>query len=553
MDLSLFGLGAIVLALKATHLANFFALLIAFSSVMVMFISRNYKLPKSFYALFLLLNASLFLIVYAADYLLFFIGWEVMSISTYFLLSFTLSKEALHKYIIFAMASALSMFVAILLLYSGTHSFLYENAAQSFAALDAFRAVVFVLLLLFAIFIKLGVIGFHYWLVDAYEEAHNIFTSYLSAVLSKMGVYALIVLITQVLVSLTFELSYTLAIIGVLTSIIATFKAIQEDSIKRLLAYSSIAQLGYIVTVLAVADGMAGALYHSLIHTAVKLLLFINIAGIVLITGREKFSELGGLIYKTPQSFVLLLIGIITLAGMPPLGGFASKFMIYSSLMDAKYLLILAAVMFSSASAFLYIYKLIYGIYLGHPTNKKLESVKEVPLSFLLPQYILAFVLVLLGAYPALVVPYFNKILLELHLKEMAFSDYATLISSFGEYNGLVIISAFGAIFVTVLFVFVNVHSKKKEAKDRFDIAYCAEEPNEATHLHYGFSMGKELRRVAFISLIYKNSVKPFYDSLAKQTLNVSEVLKKIYTGNLISNFNIGVIFAIILLWWSVK
>ncbi|MFT5659752.1 MAG: formate hydrogenlyase subunit 3/multisubunit Na+/H+ antiporter MnhD subunit [Sulfurimonas sp.] len=548
MDLSVFGLNDIIISLKVTHLANFFAMLIGFSSVIVLFIARNYSLTKSFYALFFLLTTALFFIVYAADYLLFFIGWEVMSISTYFLLSYSLSKEALYKYIIFAMASALSMFVAILILYSANHSFLYIDAAKSFEALGSFESMAFIGLILFAIFVKLGTIGVHYWLVDVYEESHNLFTPYLSAVLSKMGIYALIILVTQVV-----ALSYSLAIIGLITSIIATFKAIQEDSIKRLLAYSSIAQLGYIVTVLGVADGMSGALYHSLIHTAVKLLLFINVAGIIYITGRSKFSELGGLIYRTPQSFVLLLIGIITLAGMPPLGGFASKFLIYTSLLDAKYLLILSAVMFSSASAFIYIYKLIYGIYLGHPTNKKLESVKEVPFSFLLPQYILAIVLIVLGTYPALVVPYFNTILVELNLRTMVFSDYATLISSFGKYNGFVVISTFGIIFVIVLGVFVNLRSKAKNVKDRFDIAYCGEEPNESSHLHYGFSMGKELKRVGFINLIYKNSVRPFYDFIAEQTLNFADIFKKIYTGNIVNNFNFAIIFAIILLWWSIK
>ena len=548
MDLSVFGLADIVLSLKVTYLANFFAMLIALAFSMVILFSRNYKLTKSFCALFLLLTASLFLIVYANDYLLFFIGWEIMSISTYFLLSFSLSKETLHKYIIFAMASALSIFIAILILYSSKHSFLYANAAESFAALGTFEGLAFIALMLFGIFVKLGVIGFHYWLVDAYEESHNLFTPYLSAVLSKMGVYALIILVTQVV-----ELSYTLAIIGVITSVIATFKAIQEDSIKRLLAYSSIAQLGYIITVLGVADGMGGALYHSLIHTLVKLLLFINIAGIIFITGRAKFSELGGLIYKTPQSFVLLLIGIITLAGMPPLGGFASKFMIYTSLMDAKHLLVLSAVMLSSASAFLYVYKLIYGIYLGHPTNKKLESVKEVSWNFLIPQYILALILVLLGAFPALIVPYLNAVLQELHLKTIAFNEYATLTTAFSEYNGLVVMSAFVLIFVVVLIFLASTRAKAKNVKDRFDIAYCGEKPDEATHLHYAYSMGKELQRVGLLSLIYKNSVKPFYDYLARQTLGFSDIFRKIYTGKLVNNFQFATIFAIILLWWSIK
>jgi len=547
-DLTIFGLSDIVLSVQATNLANFFAMLIGFSSVMVLFLTKNYKLSKSFYALFLLLTSALFLIIYANDYLLFFIGWEVMSISTYFLLSFTLSKKALQKYIVFAMASALSMLFAIILLYSSSHSFLYSYAHDGFIALGDIEATLFIGFMLFAIFVKIGTIGFHYWLIDTYEESHNFFTPFLSAVLSKMGIYALIILLTQVV-----DITYPLAIIGVMTSIIATFKATQEDSIKRLLAYSSIAQLGYIVTVLGVYDGMGGALYHSLIHTVVKLLLFINIAGIIFITGRTKFSELGALIYKTPQSFVLLLIGIIALAGMPPLGGFASKFMIYSSLMDAKYLLILSAVMFSSASAFLYIYKLIYGIYLGHPTNKKLETVQEVPLSFLIPQYILAGVLIVLGTYPALVVPYLNTILTELHLKTIEFSNYATLTTAFAEFNGLVVISAFGAIFLVVLFIFINLRTKVKEAKNRFDIAYCAEEPNEATHLHYGYSMGKELQRVEFIKTILSNSVKYFYDYIALQTVNLSDIVKNIYSGKLNINFNIAIIFAIILLLWSVK
>ncbi len=548
MEFSLYGLSDIVLSLKVTALANFFALLIVLSTLTVLFIAPNYRLKRSFYLLFTLLVASLFLIVYAHDYLLFFIGWEVMSISTYFLLSFTLSKEALHKYILFAMASALSLFVAILLLYSTQHSFLYEDAKQSYLAMSDGVQQLFTLFMLIAIFIKLGTIGFHYWLVDAYEESHNLFTPFLSAMLSKMGLYALILFVANIT-----QATYVLAVMGLLTTIIATFKAIEQESIKRLLAYSSIAQLGYIVTVLSVADGMGGALYHALIHTLVKLLLFINIAGVIYVTQKEKLSDLGGLIYKLPQSFVFLLIGIIVLAGMPPLGGFASKFMIYTALLDAKYLLLLAGVMFSSASAFIYVYKLIYGIYLGHPTHKNLEEVKEVPWTFLAPQYLLASLLVIIGTFPGLVIPYINRILGELNLTLLSFETIQTLITSYAQYNGFVVMGAFGGIFVLVLMMFMLLRSKAKKPKNRFDIAYCAEEPNEATHLHYGYSMGQELKRVGLIHLIAKNSSKYFYDFLAKQMQYFSEVVRKIYSGNLLLNFNIAVLFLIILLLWSLK
>ena len=557
MDLSSFGLEHISVGLKVTALANFFAILIAFSLLTISFLSEKYSLSKSFKLLLYLLTWSMLLIVYASDYLLFFAGWEVMSITTYLLLSYTLSREALIKYIVFAIASAMALLTSIMILYSGADSFLYADAHQAYVALSSTLKVTFVTLMLFALFVKIGVIGFHYWLVDAYTQSHDLFTAFLSAVLSKMAIYALIVfLIIVVDISAMSDLwlSYTLAILGLLSSIIATFKAINEDSMKRLLAYSSIAQLGYIVTVLSFADGVSGALYHSLIHTLVKLLLFINVASIIYVTSKSKFSELGGLIYRMPQSFVLLLVGIIALAGMPPLGGFASKYLIYNTLLEHGNLLILSAMMFSSAAAFLYIYKLIYGIYLGHPTSKKLETIEEVPSIFLIPQYIIAFIVIVLGTFPGIITPYLNSILGELKLKALPLVSATVLGTENGSYNGLIVIVAFALIFALILFALYSLSSNKvREAKDRFDIAYCGEVPNEGTHMHYAFSMGKELRRVGFIGTILRNSSSYFYDFLSRQLFSFAQLLRRIYSGNLSANFNIAAIFILTLLWWSLK
>lgn len=551
-DLSTVGIDGIVVALKATHLANFFAILVAFSFVIISIFGFRYRVSKGFHLLFYLLVASLFLILYARDYLLFFIGWEGMSITTYFLLSYTLRRETLIKYIVFAMSSAMSLLAAIVILYSSAHSFLYVDAYRGFSGLPIGMSVLFILLMLFGIFIKIGAIGFHYWLVDSYEESSDLFTPFLSAVLSKMGVYALIIFVVYA-VDISAGVGYILAIIGVVTSIISAFKALHEDSIKRLLAYSSIAQLGYIVTALSLADGMSGALYHSLIHTLVKLLLFINVAGIIYVTSRSKFSQLGGLVYRMPQSFVLLLIGIITLAGMPPLSGFASKFLIYTSLLEGGNLLILSAMLFAGASSFLYIYKLIYGIYLGHPTNKSLESVKEAPFAFLLPQYIISAILILLSAYPALVVPYFNTILKELDISTLAYVDSATIATKVASYDGSIVFGAFVAVFSLVALFLTSVSSKSKNVKDRFDIAYCGEVPNESTHLHYGYSMGREMGRIGFVGVILGNSVKGFYDYLSKQLFALSQIVRAIYSGNLSINFNIAILSAVILLWWGLR
>jgi len=558
VDLALLDLHGVVIGIQTSALANLFALLIGFSWLMVSLASFASK-QSSHPALFRwlpILSFALFLMVYTVDYLLFFIGWEIMSIVTYFILAPTLTPQALIKYVLFAMASALALLMGIVILYSGAETLLYMDANQGFMLLSLEMKIVVTLLMLFAFFIKLGAIGLHYWVVDSYQQADTLFSAYLSAILSKMGLYGVIIFLTQAVDIYSFDatlLTYSIALIGVISSIIATFKAIREDDLKRLLAYSSIAQLGYIVTVLALANGMGGALYHAIIHTLIKLLLFINIASIIALTKRSKVSELGGLIYRTPHSFVMLLIAIIALAGMPPLGGFASKYLIYTSLLDAKMLLILSAVMFASVSGFLYIYKLIYGIYLGHPTHKSLESLQEVSKWYLLPQYIIALLLIIIGTFPALIIPMINSVLCQLHLTSIPYETITTLESPLGAYNGSIIMGAFGAIFVVVLFFLWRVKSKTKEAKDRFDIAYCGEEPTTTTPLHYGYGMTKELQRVSFIATIWHSSSGTFYNALTEILYAFSNRIRKLYTGNLAINFNWIILFAVLLLWWGTQ
>ena len=555
LDMIDYGFKNIIVGLEASALSSFFAILISFSWFIISLVLIENRDDDSNFTKWLpLLSLSLFVIVYANDYLIFFIGWEVMSLTTYLILSKTLTEEALIKYIIFAMASALSILMAIIILYSGAGTLLYIDGHESFIALTLSMKIALITFMLLGLFIKMGTIGFHYWLVDSYQQANNLFSAYLSAVLSKMAIYALIIFLFQIVDIKSLDaiyLQYFLAVIGVLTSIIATFKAIKEDEVKRLLAYSSIAQLGYILTVLAIASGLGGALYHAVIHTLVKLLLFINIAGVVAITGRSKLSELGGLIYRMPHSFVMLLIGIIVIAGMPPLGGFASKYMIYTSLLDAKLLLILTATMFASVSAFLYVYKLIYGIYLGQPTNHKLEKVKDVSIWYLFPQYIISLILIIIGTFPALIVPYLNLILTQFNITTIEYKNSAILTTNMGSFNGEVIMYSFIGIFIIILIFLSSLKSDTKDVKDRFDIAYCGEEPNSNTPLHYGFSLGQELKRVGFINIIWQNSSSHFYNFLTNITIGISIIFRKIYTGNLAINFHIAIIFAILLLWWG--
>ncbi|MEA3513459.1 MAG: proton-conducting transporter membrane subunit [Campylobacterota bacterium] len=532
-----------------TPLGNlFFALtLIVFLSLFIVK-NENRSIP-----LHILLLTSLGFIFYAKDFITFFIGWEVMGWCSYFIISQTAKRETLQKYIVFNIAGAFALLGAIVLIYGASGGFIYEKI--DFNTISSSTTLAISILVLIAVFIKSGIVPFHHWIVDTYQESNHIFSTILSAIISKAGIFAFILIFGQII---TFEklneiLFLVVAWAGVITSIIATFKAISQDDMKRLLAYSSIAQIGYIITILAVLNSVAfeAALYHTIIHTFVKLLLFVNIAAIIYVTKQTKFSKLGGLLYTYPLQFVLLVIGIITLAGMPPLGGFSSKFLIYTTLLTQEKALLLVAVMFSSASAFLYCYKLVYGIYLGQKSSK--VEYKKIPLSFYIPQVISAIVLVVLGMFPSLIVPLFNNVLSSISLETIQFIDIYTLTTPFASFNGFTVMSSFIVLFIIIFIVFISLKNKTVKTKDRYDISYCGEVPDENSNLHYGYSMGNELKRISFIKVILNNSSKYLWDKITNITKDISIVVKKLYSLDSQTVVLIGLIFFTVILYMGVK
>ena len=503
------------------------------------------------YLLYTLLLSSLGVIFYANDLITLFIGWEIMSWSSYFIISKSAKLSTSQKYIIFNLGGGFALLGAIVLIYNFTGTLIYNDIIFNNIPIEL-RKPIYILLFI-TISIKSGVIPFHYWVVDTYQEADNLFSAILSAIISKSGIFLFIIIFTKIvgykyLYSNIFDI---LAWLGVITSIVATVKAISQDSMKRLLAYSSIAQIGYIVTILSVLHGSSieAGLYHTIIHTFVKLLLFINIASIIYITGKSKFSELGGLLYRYPILFLLLLIGIIGLAGVPPLGGFNSKFLIYTALLEQKKVFLLVAIMFSSVLAFLYCFKLIYGIYLGDEVNN--NEYKSLPKSYYIPQIIGASILVILGALPALGTKILNPILISLDFKPTIYKSLFELNSHFASFNGAVIMGIFIVIFIAILTITLLVKNRTIKPRDKRDISYCGEVPH--TNLHYGYGLGRELKRIEFIRVILENSISPYWNRVALITKDSSSILITLYN---LTVQNIGlliILFFTILLFIGVK
>ncbi len=527
-------------------LSWYFAIIIAFSYLFVAFaafpIVKDRDYSSSFYFFFNIVAGSLLGIVFARDFVSFFIFWEIMTWSSYFLVVLN-SKNARKTgltYIVFNVAGAYAMLLGILKVYAEAGSFAFDKVVNALPFMSNSDLITVCVLFGLGFLVKMATMPLHIWAPDAYTESENSFTPFLSGTMSKMGVYGFLIFFAGFVGFANLKgisslrgassFGYIVAWLGVITSIFATFRAIVQDEVKKLLAYSSIAQIGYIVTAMSVGSalGVAGALYHSLIHSVIKLLLFITVTGVIYRTGKTKFSEMGALITKMPLSFLAVLFGIIGLAGMPPFGGFASKWVIYMSLIKGKYYFLLIGMIVSSTAAFLYCYKLIYGIFLGHPATKEMTEAKEVPALLWIPQIALMLVLMLTGMFPGYVVPFINKSLAALGFGVSFASQNAySLAAGLGGFNGFTVMNVLGVIFVVVLVKFTIFLPKSKKLH-RLDIYYAAETPTEDTPLHYGYGIGAEIERIPWVGSSLRRHITSFYFKVAEQIGGVASVLKDV-------------------------
>ena len=535
----------VTLLFDLTPLSAFFLLLVALGAPLAAIPMLRDDADWPTYALYALLLLGMQVLLLAGDFIGLFVGWEIMTWSSYLLLlrSPRTTLATAQSYILLNLLSAFALLGGILVYYSLTGGF----AIHAVADLGPWQGLALILMLALAFLIKVGTVPLHLWVPCSYDEAPDTFSAVLSALLSKMGIYGLILLLTLLPGGLPGGLGglygklldgpaagYVLGWIGVVTSIVATFKAIAQEDMKRLLAYSSIAQVGYITTAIGVGSSLAigGALFHALVHTLIKLLLFTTIAGIVLRTGLRSFKDLGHLIYRMPISFFGVLIGIIGLAGMPPLPGFASKYLIFVSLIDARWMLLLAAMILSSTAAFLYCYRLIYAPFLGHANSPPAKTATEAPWQYLVPEVVLMVLLVGLGLFPGLGVRLFvDPVLTALGLTPLGSPSWGELATPYGGYDGVVVMAVFGGAFVIVTSLFFLLRGGMRQAASPYDLSYAGEVPDETTPLHYGAGMGRELRRIPLVGWVLGHGTQGFYTGLVRQTQAAAGLLGGFYSG----------------------
>lgn len=329
---------------------SFFAIALLLVSLMITASSWNYwkgrSNPAAYYSLILLSSIGMILIAYSTDLVMLLVAWELMSLPTYALAGFQkrdpVSNEAAIKYFMFgALSSALIVF-AIGLVYGMTGTTNIGDSIRAMTTLDP--SLMPVGLLAVALFVagfgfKMGLVPFHMWLPDAYEGSPATIGGLLAAGTKKAGFAAALRVVVLGMFALNADWTLTLAILAVFTMTIGNLGAIMQRSVPRMLAYSSIAQAGYIMIGIALApysdQALSGSLFHIINHAVMKSAGFIAVAAVAITLASYSLEKYRGLGRRMPITAATLAIALLALAGVPPLNGFWSKLMLFGAAVNA--------------------------------------------------------------------------------------------------------------------------------------------------------------------------------------------------------------------------
>ena len=554
------------LVLRIQPFAWIFALTIAVVGLCAVIFSWHYIREKErtdfFYFMMLLVISSMIGIVLSGDFLSFYIFWEMMSWSTFLLISYNRGKAiaAGMKYIVMSVAGSLAMLVGMISLYTRTGTLVFDAISQNLNSASS-GYLQFILILFFMAFgIKNAIWPLHVWLPPAHSEAPSPFSSVLSGILIKIGTFGFILLIygiiqVQVFVNLghaLFNVRNLLLLLGAVTILIPTFIALLQDDAKRLLAWSTVAQAGYIILGIAygTSESFSGGTLHFFNHALFKSLLFMVVGAVEFRTnGVRDLNSLGGLINKMPVTFAAGLVGVCGLIGVPLTNGFVSKWLIYHTLIvnDSPFLALVA--LLGTWGTILYSYKLIHHIFLGQ-LPRQYEQLHAAPVSMKVPMIFLSLAVVGFGILPGLPLHVINLAELDFAMEPLAINMWGVVTGS-GTLQMLNIATAL-ILGGFILWLFFRM-GRKNTRVGQLD-NYAAGAPVPADRYHYSVKFYDPLTRM--ISPYLHDLADRFYSALARGISNVGSGIRRIYTGDVGTYALYIILFLAILifiqLYWKV-
>lgn len=375
-----------------------------------------------------LLVAGMVVLVIARDAMAFLLGWEVMALSAFFLVSTEDYRAQCRKagwvYLIATHVGTLTLFALFALWRSATGSYALQPAAAGVLGVGVSNALFFMALIAFGL--KAGVMPFHFWLPAAHANSPSHVSAMLSGVVLKMGIYGLIRMLS-LLPSPPPVWGGSILVMGAVSGLLGVVFAIGQHDLKRLLAYHSVENIGIILMGLGLAMlgraehrpewvvlGLAGCLLHVWNHSLFKCLLFYCAGSVMHGTHTREIDRLGGLAKVMPWTATLFIVGAVAICGLPPLNGFVSELLVYlGSLRGAvtretggmAVMLVAPVLAMIGALAVACFVKVIGAVFLGSPRTHAAMSAHEAPLSMRVPAMVLAGCCILIGLAPVAIVP----------------------------------------------------------------------------------------------------------------------------------------------------
>jgi formate hydrogenlyase subunit 3/multisubunit Na+/H+ antiporter MnhD subunit len=259
---------------------------------------------------------------------------------------------------------------------------------------------------------KAGIAPFHPWLPDAHAEAPTPVSVLLSGVMIKMALYALARTVSPFLPGWS-QLTLFLVAVGCFSMLLGIILALTQDDLKRLLAYSSVSQIGYVLVGVGLGTylGCYGGLFHLVNHAIFKALLFMCAGAILYATGLRRISELGGLRERMPVTAGCFFVAALAIAGFPPFNGFVSKLTVYAALARAGLWWAVAVALATSLLTAVVLLRAAFAVFWAAPRAESaaVTAARDVPLSMQLPMVLLAASCLLLGVLPQAIYPLLDR------------------------------------------------------------------------------------------------------------------------------------------------
>jgi len=385
----------------------------------VFYVDSSERPSERYYAVMLMLTAALIGAVFSGDLLTLFIFWEAAAAGSSFLMVYKKTPASLNstlKYLVMIIIASAFIVFGLSIVYGLTGTLNFWAVKQALMALSDKH-----LLLIAFIFIATGyaiesaIVPFHFWLPDAYTAAPASSSAFLSALIDQGSYYVLIrVLIFILTPPGVLNWTFMLAILAALTMVVGNLFALIQDDVKRLIANICVADVGYnLVGITSVTSlGIMGNLYFFLIGGITTALCFMAV-GIINRMGFKTLEDFSGLGRKMPLVSLALLLAMFSFAGVPPLGGFIAKYLVFTAAIQANlsWLAIIGVLMSVLQTA--YLLRLINYMYARKPQNENETKLKE-PKKLLVPIFILVAAIIILGLYPTIVFNLINPAIQQL-------------------------------------------------------------------------------------------------------------------------------------------